>query len=480
MLKFEAYRNGKPVRGIKLAGAYMFGQDAVPVHADLLAEGHVITCRMNAPETCGLALLFDAGAAGAYLLSTTRLPERSGPYLLNLELARARMRELYSKRADWALFDFEDAAELNGEFDELRKKFAHALGTAAVDFAEASLLADEVLSRAIVLGEKYALFHAEILSKQRIEVSSSGLPVGCRVNMSASNNGLYVAAMKTFAGFLSVPMNWREMVPSEGDYNFKAIDAWMNFAARENKTLHAGPIIDFSDDSLPEWLALYQHDYAAVKHIMIEHIRKVVPRYHSYIRVWNVISGLNSKNTLDMNFEQISELTRSCCQCIRQIAPDAEIVVELTCPWSEFYARNFHTIPTLLYADVIGRSDVPFDAFGLRLLMGVDVDGYYVRDLMQISSLMDEFVWQGKKIHITACGVPSSADPDEQNYWGAECSVKKAGHWHGLWTRRLQAEWLRAVPAGDEQIFCKKHMLAGYGRHFRQNTAQRRFESRRF
>lgn len=445
MLKFEVYKSGKPSRGVKLAGAYMFGQDLVPVHADLLAEGHVITCRTSSPETCGLAVLFDAGAAGAYILSTTRLPERPNPYLLNLELARARMRELYAKRADWALFDFDEASDLNGEFDELRAKFAHALGAAAVDFAEASVLADDVLDRAIILGEKYALFHAEILAKQRIELSSSGLPMGCRINIAASNNGMYVAAMKTFTGFLSLPLAWNEIVPSEGDYNFKTVDAWMNFCARENKTLHAGPVLDFSDEALPEWLALYHHDYAALKHVILEHLKKVVQRYRSYVRVWTVVSGINSRNALGFSFEQISELTRSCCQCVRQIVPDAQVIVELTCPWSEFYARNFRTIPTMLYADMISRSDMPFDAFGLRLLMGVDADGYFVRDLMQISSLLDEFTWQGKKLHVTACGVPSAVDADPDNAWGQDANAKKAGHWHGPWTRRLQAEWLHAL-----------------------------------
>jgi len=76
--------------------------------------------------------------------------------------------------------------------------------------------------------------------------------------------------------------------------------------------------------------------------------------------------------------------------------------------------------------------------------MGVPVDGYYVRDLLQVSTLLDEFVSMGKPLHITACQVPSDITPDAWDAWGGKAPPAKAGHWHAPWSPRLQAEWLQA------------------------------------
>ena len=76
--------------------------------------------------------------------------------------------------------------------------------------------------------------------------------------------------------------------------------------------------------------------------------------------------------------------------------------------------------------------------------MGVPVDGHYVRDLMQISSLLDEFVKYGKSLHVTACEVPSDICADSSDGWGGQKPVPEAGQWHAPWSQRLQAEWLQA------------------------------------
>jgi hypothetical protein len=86
-----------------------------------------------------------------------------------------------------------------------------------------------------------------------------------------------------------------------------------------------------------------------------------------------------------------------------------------------------------------------FDTFGVPLQMGVPVDGYYVRNLMQISSLLDDLLLQDKRLHITACGVPSSGQVEPFDAWGGKRSVSEAGRWRVDWSQQLQAEWMGAV-----------------------------------
>ncbi len=165
MLRFEVYRDGAPAEHVDLAGAYVFGQDGIPVRADLAAAKGEVRCLKRTPGACGLALLWDAAAPGRLLLPTARLPDRKKPYNLNVELARARLMQLILKREDWGLFDYDDAAELNEEFEAVRQQFVESLKRE--DAGEAARLGDEALAQAVTLGEKMALFHADIFLRRR-------------------------------------------------------------------------------------------------------------------------------------------------------------------------------------------------------------------------------------------------------------------------------------------------------------------------
>jgi len=218
----------------------------------------------------------------------------------------------------------------------------------------------------------------------------------------------------------------------------------MNWAARARKAVHAGPLVSFEPANLPEWLYIWEHDYEALRDLIYEHIQRIVQRYERQVRLWRVVSGVNAYNNFDLSFEQLMELTRMSCLLVKKMVPRAIVVVELVQPWGEYYARNQRTIPPLLYADMAVQSGIKFDAFGLQVCMGVPQDGLHVRDLLQVSSLLDEFVALGKPLHITACQVPSEVTVDGWDAWGGQADVLEAGVWHTPWNQRLQAEWLQA------------------------------------
>ncbi|HAU37003.1 MAG TPA: hypothetical protein DCX07_04730 [Phycisphaerales bacterium] len=469
MLRFDVYRNGAPARDVELSGAYLFGQDGIPVRADLVADGGQITCLKRVPGACGLALLWDAGKAGRFLLPTTRLPERSKPYNLNVELARARMMHIAQKREDWGLFDYHGAEAINREFDEVRKTFVAALN--ASDPAEASALAEQALEVGVTLSEKIALFHADIFLTRR---KASGAAMnrtsfGCVVDLFSMGE-TYQERLREGFDFVSVPMPWKYTEPKERIHKFTQIDAWVNWAARTRKPVHAGPLLSFDETQVPEWLYIWEHDYDALRDLIYEHITKVVTRYEKHVRVWNVVSGIHAHNIFNLNFEQLMELTRMSCLLVKKLAPDSQVMIELVMPWGEYYARNQRTIPPLLYADMAVQSGIKFDAFGVQMYQGVPIDGMFVRDLLQISSLLDEFVTLSKSVHVTAAQVPSNVTDDAWDAWGGKQPITKAGVWHAPWSQRLQAEWLQAfcrigISKPYVESFCWRD-LADYEGHF--------------
>src|SRR3954452_1774925 len=107
MLRFNGFIDGRPVTEQDLAGAYLIGQENVPLRAEITVADGEIRCRKQAIGPAALALVWSVKGFGKYLLETTRLPERDEPYNLNLELARSRLQLVAYKQADWGLYDYQ-------------------------------------------------------------------------------------------------------------------------------------------------------------------------------------------------------------------------------------------------------------------------------------------------------------------------------------------------------------------------------------
>ena len=441
MLRFDVYHDGSPVKKVDLTGAYVFGEESIPLRADLASANGQVSCIKRVPGACGLSLLWHAGDAGRFLLPTTRLPERGRPYNLNVELARAQMTRIAQKHEEWGLFDYPQAEPLGTQFDALRKRFATSLNSS--DPSEAARIADGVLAEAVTLGEKITLFHADTLAARRKSAGGRGASFGCVVDLLSSAEG-YRGRLKEAFDFISVPVPWKNTEPRERAYDYSRVDTWVNWAARANKPVHLGPLLSFATAHLPDWLYIWEHDYDALRDLIYEHIQLIVERYKKQVSVWTVVSGINAFNNFDLSFEQIMELTRMSCVLVKRLAPESTVVIELTMPWGEYYARDQRTIPPMLYADMAVQSGINFDAFAVQIYMGVPVDGYYVRDLLQITAMLDEFVGLGKPLHISACEVPSAVTPDAWDAWDGKLAIADAGFWHQPWSQRLQAEWLQA------------------------------------
>jgi len=442
MLRFDAYRNGVQAEHVDLSGAYLFGQDGIPVRADLAVAKGQIRCLRRTPGACGLALLWDAGETGRLLLPTARLPDRKKSYNLNVELARAQVMRLIQKWEDWGLFDLPEARTFEPDLEGLRREFVEALKDD--DPAEAARKADKALAKAVSLGEKLALFHADVFLRQRRETSAAArVGFGCVVDL-LSGTERYRRLMADAFDVVSVPMAWKKLMPKERAYQWRHIDDWVNWAVGNRRIVHGGPLVSFDPADVPEWLYIWEHDYEALREMIYEHLKRVVQRYESKVRVWKVVSGLHAHNSFNLSFEQIMELTRLSCSVVKGLAPRAAVLIELVLPWGEYFAHNQRTIPPLLYADMAVQSGVKFDGFGVQLYQGVPQDGMYVRDLMQISALLDELVGLGAPLHVTSVQVPSDISADAWDAWGGQARAGDAGHWHVVWSQRLQAEWLQA------------------------------------
>jgi hypothetical protein len=443
MLKFVVYENGELATQWTLRNAYVMGADDVGVRASVKFEKGVITCDKATIGPAALALQFEVEEIGDLMLQTCLLPERDEPYLLTLELARHRLMRVISKQEDWAMFDLPDESPAKRRINIAKKRFIDAL--CKIDTpAEADRLSREALAASIDAAEELALNHADAMIVRRLnsgQVSKYNCGVGVALTQSAEKLG---PTMVGAFDFVRLATPWKLLEPSEQEYNWAPLDAWCEFAFRNRVPIIGGPLVSFTPSSIPDWLYIWEHDYDTVRDLLYEHIERVVTRYRNVVSIWNVVSGIHVNKHFTFNFEQLMDLTRMSVMLTKKVHPQARTLIEITHPFGEYYSTNQRSIPPLMYAEMIVQAGIPFEAFGVRVLMGQGDGAQSVRDLMQVSALLDRFNGLGKPVHVTAVGVPS--EPAPANATGPDGKpLPTAGYWRKPWSTLVQERWLEAL-----------------------------------
>lgn len=440
MLSFAVFNNGELAQRVNLNGAYVVGTDDVPLRAELSFKKGIISCKKHAAGPAGLVLLWEVPGAGTLLLETIRLPEREKPYTLQVEMARARLTRLNYKLEDWGLLDLSGIETGFELLEQAREALVRALQ--ADDPATAASLGEESLALAIRSSEEITHFHADAMLTRRKQVGAFGRSVlGCTVPLDHPTEAVRKRLLPVI-DFATVPIVWRDVEPREQVFEWKKLDTWVESLVQHKIPMKASTLLSFSERHVPDWLYIWEHDFDTIRDLAFDYARRVINRYGEHIQGWDVISGIHANNCFTFNFEQLMELTRMSASLMKQLVPRGVAIVDIIAPWGEYYARNQRTIPPLLYADMVVQSGVPFDAFGIQFHFGPAVDGMYLRDMFQISALLDLFAKMGKPLHITAVEVPSGVPIDPDADEGSPPAM--GGVWREPWTEEIQSTWIEA------------------------------------
>ncbi len=443
-IRFEIYRDGKRLTAFEPVAATAIGPESVPIGGDVAFRDGLLVVNRKDEHASGVALLWDVGPLGCFILETTRLQPREKPYNLNVELTRFRLMKIMQKQEDWNLFDFPKADRFSARLQEAQNLFADALGMLDRP-GEAAKLADRAMEIGVDLSEQLAVFHSDLLLARRKAGSGFVRHVfGGRVNPSIPNERYKELAASQF-DYAVMPIPWKQLMPQEHVFESEPIDQWMELLSKRRVPVIAGPIIRLDEASVPDWMVIWEHDFDMLREMAYEYVQKVVQRYRRAVAAWNVVAGLPTNAAFRLNFEQVIELTRLLIAQVKTLIPNARTLITITQPFGEYHARGRASVPPLLYAEMVAQAGISFEAFGLEIEMGVPAPGMFQRDLFQISCLLDKFSTLGRPVFVTAVGVPGRATPDPGDISEGRRDPSHGGRWHRPWDPTLQAEWLEAV-----------------------------------
>ncbi|CAN5827791.1 hypothetical protein BH11PLA1_BH11PLA1_01060 [soil metagenome] len=495
MLKFAVFDQSEPARTFAIEHGHLIGSEQLVIPGEITFEKGYLCVEKRTDGgagSAGLGLLiaiepFEGLGGGELVLRTCLLPQRNEPYLLTLELARQKVMTLYTKLEEWAFFDrFAEDPALR-LIERARAAFTAALLLARRTTGEppytagADAASRHALSVAVAAGEALSLAQAslqhgrrctgEMAELAKVSVPSSALTddeaheargarvgspgvilpdlpkVGCRVNPHTFTPGLCDALIANF-DFISLPMRWVDMEPTEGKYGFAKFDRWIEWAVTKAKLpVHAGAVIDLHPRAVPDWLSIWEHDYETLRDVVTEHVKNVVTRYRRTVAVWTVASSLNVGGTFKFTYEQSIDLTRACVLMVKKLQPNAKVHVEIAQPFGEHGAqpRGGKSIPPVLYCELMNQTQTPVDAFAVRVQAGQAECGRGARALVSISCGLDRIAGAGKPLAVSVMGCPSRAaagNEIEPEKGFAPGSFRSAG-----WTPETQAQWAAAVGA---------------------------------
>jgi hypothetical protein len=388
----------------------------------------VVECQKPDDATAGLALLWPIKGFGKVLLPTTCLPEKQDSYNLNVEIARAKLMEIVKKREEWSLFSKSEGQD--GIYKEAQSLFIEAIQNLS-DAALASKLADRALEKAIIFSEQMTNGYSQLLFNTRAKNHgfSRGC-MGCKVNPKRINDARYVERLLDLFSFVTIPINWSKVEKEQGTYDFSSIDACVKVLGKRRLAICGGSLLCFSKECIPKWLLESKSGFEEIRDAAYDFVTTMVSRYSGVIRAWRVVSGLNVFNHFGFNFEQVLEMTRAAAMAVKAASDRSVKIIEIANPCSEYYSTTPNTIPALVYIDMVMQAAISFEAFGLQLQFGKNQSGMRIRDMMQISTVLDNFSGAVKPVYITELEVPSEVEGDS------------GGIWHKQWNEDCQKQWI--------------------------------------
>ena len=178
--------------------------------------------------------------------------------------------------------------------------------------------------------------------------------LGCRVG-AVPPKGIDDAFRLAFNA-ACVPLTWRSVEPTESGYRWAEADAAVNWAVSRNLRVFAGPLIDFSDHGLPDYVLKLRGEPLSFKSLMCDYVETVVKPVSGQGSRWLITAGANGSDALGIREEDLIRLTAMAADAAWQIDSGLQLVFGLSQPWGDYLGGAGFEYSPFVYADTLLRS----------------------------------------------------------------------------------------------------------------------------
>ena len=410
IIRFQVFPPGR-VGPDQAARACFSGRDRFhwPSRTQLTDEG--LEVERNVSDSGYFSLPWTVEGHGELMISTAWIVERERPYHLQLEMARGKLNQVRNQLNDWVTIGLAVPQELRDLIGRAMQQFVQAATTAVDDPLAAAQFAVSSLADSLSAAQWLCTLYTEQATAARMR-HATRLETRLGVNLGHSPLKVPVSdrIIKRAFNLVQVPLIWRQIEAAEGVENYSESDATIEWCQAEEVPVYAGPLLSFDDLLLPDWLCLWEGEYDNVLEFVTKFVEQSVERYKGKVLWWQCAARLNAGTALGLSQEEKLRLAVQVIQTTRRVDPETPITLSFDQPWAEYMNREAADPPIYL-ADTLVRAGLGVSAIGLEINMGYYPGGSALRDLLDVSQMIDMWSWVGAPLHIFL-SFPSDAGED--------------------------------------------------------------------
>jgi hypothetical protein len=434
VFRLPGLSNESPVEDLTKSSV-LGGHDRSPMMTRANVRGGRLTLARENDESGPSVVPWEVPNAGKLMLATTTLMERDRPYYLLVELARGKINQVRNQYADWVAGGLQTIPAVESLIKEATRHFAKGVMDSPDKAGDVS--AGMALQTALTASETLARQYTEQVFRLRLGRGGKlDVSWGCRV-CEPPAKGMDDVFRLSF-NTVNVPLSWRDIEPTQSNYNWESADATVQWARDRGFNVAAGPLLDFSPGGLPDWVAKGDNDPVSLKSLVCDYIDTVVSRYRGRINRWLVSTGANGSDSLKLGEEDLIRLTALAADATWQIDSNLQVLFGISRPFGDYKAKGAHEYSGFIYADTLLRAGLPFAGVEMEFLPASGPRSDFARDSLDTSKQLDLFGLLGIPVHVTL-GYPASRVTDDR----AGVSPEGIGHWKDL-SSIAQAEWASA------------------------------------
>jgi len=370
---------------LSLVDFLMYDGRVVPARTHL-AKG-MLFCERQLSESGQMRLLWPRFDGRHQVVQTTSLREQSAPYSLELELARGQLSRLRNQFNSWTAAGLLSSPQLASMIQDAHRSFRSAvLRTDSPETAvAAAILSIDTSSRATdLLCQHYV---DQRLAFRRSRASRLPVFLGCRLDHIPKDSNAFCRAFNA----VQVDTPWNKLEHEDGEYDWHQLDELIAWALDQKLFVLGGPLLDLSDDRLPEWLKAWTGDMVNLQSFTADFVETVVGRYVGRVRHWEVVAGANRGSVAGLDEEQRMNLVACAIEAARQVDEHTQISLRVIQPWGEYLSQSKNRLSPIQFVDTLRRCGVRFAEVNLDLRIGDYPAPTLWRDCLSVSQLIDQW-----------------------------------------------------------------------------------------
>jgi hypothetical protein len=416
--------------------AYITGLDRTPGRLAIELRNGLMSCVRDTPESGRLFVPWPIKGRGTPILGTATLAERPSPYMLAVELARGKLNDIRNQLSDWVQMGLRSTPELDQALTEAQHAFVRCATSTdqpevCTEAARASLQA--ATGAGDLLIDAYT---AQILQSRLAATSRLSTHLSCLVDFPPQQ---LPAAIDWPSAFTTchLGVSWKQVAPSEGQYRWDLLDTHLAWCRRIGLTFEVGPLVEFRQGALPDWVWLWEGDCETISGLVADFVRQAVLRYRGRVPLWHVVHRTASNDILGLTEEEQIRVTARAVQVAHQTDPSAQLTIGIDRPWAEWMGSSHFQLGPLHLCDYLLRADLGLTGVAIEIAPGYSAPGSYMRDLFELSKLLDLYSLLNVPLHVWMV-LPSSSGPDPN----ADALVRvEPSQWPVPLDESLQATW---------------------------------------